>query len=499
VNSTIEPAVSCDTTALPAPRIERSEPVAWGARDRLMFVSVLTVWSALVAVLLPYHEPWFDEAQAWLIARDTNPVELVTRVIRYEGTPALWHLLLMVPAKLGMPYFSLNVISAVIALAGVAVFLRFAPFPWPLRAVLPFTYFLFYQYAVVARSYCLIPLLLFSLAALYRYKTARICSFTALLCLLANVSLQGSLVAGGILVVHLYDLWHERPLLTPALRRRQMLAVGAFAITGVLVVLQAYPPADLMDVLSRNRDLQAIALTCVQTLNGAFTEMPLVSLLLLLGGLWCFARRGVLLLYLLPTGLLLTLYSLCYFNVWHEGILLLVWIFALWVGLEKPPACGGWHDRLLPLALVSVLCVVQVSWSVQTYWFDLHENYSASREVARYIERERLQDQVIYATGVDTFAVQPYFPHNLFDNYNHRQSPAFWWWSKKNPLVQDAKQICADQPDVVLVSLKGANQAVPELPGYRQVAICEGTLFWKNRRWERDACAVFRRQDTVSR
>jgi len=64
-------------------------------------------------------------------------------------------------------------ISAVIAAAGVYVLLRFSPFPFVLRALLPFTYFIAYQYAVVSRSYVLFPVLCFGVAAVYRLARPR--------------------------------------------------------------------------------------------------------------------------------------------------------------------------------------------------------------------------------------------------------------------------------------------------------------------------------------
>lgn len=40
--------------------------------SRLVEVSVLLLYLAVVAIGLVAHEPWFDEAQAWLAARDAG-------------------------------------------------------------------------------------------------------------------------------------------------------------------------------------------------------------------------------------------------------------------------------------------------------------------------------------------------------------------------------------------------------------------------------------------
>ncbi|MBQ7782588.1 MAG: hypothetical protein IJ368_01325, partial [Oscillospiraceae bacterium] len=51
-----------------------------------------------------FHEPWYDEAQAWLIARDASYYDILFDIPHYEGHPPLWHLILSIPAKLGLPF-----------------------------------------------------------------------------------------------------------------------------------------------------------------------------------------------------------------------------------------------------------------------------------------------------------------------------------------------------------------------------------------------------------
>jgi hypothetical protein len=61
------------------------------------------IFSAILAIVGPHHEPWFD-AQAWLIARDATLWDLLAHRVRYEGSPGLWHLLLWFLSRAGMPF-----------------------------------------------------------------------------------------------------------------------------------------------------------------------------------------------------------------------------------------------------------------------------------------------------------------------------------------------------------------------------------------------------------
>ena len=54
---------------------------------------VFLVYIALLSVIILHHEPWADEAQAWILARDCSPINLIFKNLRYEGHPPLWYLI----------------------------------------------------------------------------------------------------------------------------------------------------------------------------------------------------------------------------------------------------------------------------------------------------------------------------------------------------------------------------------------------------------------------
>jgi hypothetical protein len=215
---------------------------------------VLAAYCAVLALITFHHEPWFDEAQAWLLARDASLRDLWVTHLRFEGTPGLWHMLLMPLAKLGFRYRSMHVLSAAFAILGAAMILWLSPFPPWIRAIIPFTYFLLYQYAVVARSYVLFMPLLAGIAWLLPQARSRPWLFVALLSLLANVSIHGTLAAAGVLLAYLIETLRNTELPEPRLSRRFLIACGAFSLVLVLVVIEVWPPpsAALLNTSSGN-------------------------------------------------------------------------------------------------------------------------------------------------------------------------------------------------------------------------------------------------------
>ena len=121
----------------------------------------VAAYCALLAITIPHHEPWADEAQAWQIARSNTLPALFHTAIHYEISPGLWHAFLWLLVRLHLPYAGLPWVSASIALCGVCLLLFASPLPLALRVMLPFTYFFAFQYSVVARSYVLFAPILF--------------------------------------------------------------------------------------------------------------------------------------------------------------------------------------------------------------------------------------------------------------------------------------------------------------------------------------------------
>ncbi len=172
--------------------------------------AVLALYALVLAVAIPFHEPWADEAQAWVLARDSPLWEIFRYRLHYEGTPALWHFLLRALIAAHVRWGAVGWVCGLIAVTGVAVWLRWSPFPMIVRVLLPFTFFVLYQYGVVARSYVLFPLLLFGLCAAYCARPRQVGWFAVVAGLLVNLCLQGAIVSGMFTALFVWEISRER-------------------------------------------------------------------------------------------------------------------------------------------------------------------------------------------------------------------------------------------------------------------------------------------------
>ena len=113
-----------------------------------------------------YHEPWYDELQAWAISKDTL-YNILFVIPHYEGHPPLWHLILKIFSLLKINLeIGMRIPNFIFIYSAIWLLIFKSPFPKILKLILPFTYFLFYQYAVISRPYSIYCFAIF-LAALF--------------------------------------------------------------------------------------------------------------------------------------------------------------------------------------------------------------------------------------------------------------------------------------------------------------------------------------------
>ena len=209
---------------------------------------LFALWTFLFALLLTgyfVHEPWRDETQAWLMARDMTIPEL-WRNAGTEGHPIGWHLLVKPLTLLGLPFEALRLINIALVLAAAAVVLRAAPFTIWQRAIViftpPFVYFGMY-----ARNYSLLMLLCTLHAAAYASRHERPVRYGALLGAIANTSVLFMPYVG---LMGLWWLWETCREKLRGDRVAGGLLMGALIL---LAFIQLIPPAEMAQVRTSNR------------------------------------------------------------------------------------------------------------------------------------------------------------------------------------------------------------------------------------------------------
>lgn len=113
---------------------------------------ILFCYVLLTAVLCLHHEPWRDEADNWLMARDAS-FQSILSISPNAGTPVGWYFILKPFAERGYPFFYQTLINWLIVVTATALLIFQSPFSVLSIAALCFSWFLSFEYSVVARNY----------------------------------------------------------------------------------------------------------------------------------------------------------------------------------------------------------------------------------------------------------------------------------------------------------------------------------------------------------
>ena len=200
--------------------------------DLALRLALLAVYAAVTFVLTLRHEPWADELQAWLIARDCT-VPQIFRMMRWEGHFVPWYLMLHVFAANGCPVLCMNLLSWAFMAAAGAFFVFRAPFSLPMKALVLSSAGMLFWYPVVARCYAPIPFLLFALAAAYPVRLKRPLLYGALIACLTNTHAYFEGFCGIVFVLWAFDAWKRRAEL-PSNELRRIFAGLCIAAAGAI-------------------------------------------------------------------------------------------------------------------------------------------------------------------------------------------------------------------------------------------------------------------------
>ena len=155
--------------------------------------------TAMVAVLMWFHEPWRDELQAWSIAMASdNPLDLLANT-RLEGRPPGWQLLLWPFAQLVTSTRTLQIITLVVGSVAAWWWLRRSALHWRVKAVVLFGFLFTGGYLLHSRDYVLSFLMLVAATAVHQRRGAGV-RLALVLCGLAWVNAFSLAMAAAFFV-----------------------------------------------------------------------------------------------------------------------------------------------------------------------------------------------------------------------------------------------------------------------------------------------------------
>lgn len=460
-------------------------------RAAVLSWALMLAFVVLGVLLVHHHEPWRDEADPWLMARDASLPQLV-RLAGYVGTPILWFLAQVPLAKGGLPYATVGYLNLLFAAGAVALFLRHARLAWPLKALFVFSFFVSYEYAAIARSYALSMLLLFALAALHAKRFTSPLAYGTVLLLLLNTNVHS--LALGVPILARW-VWESARASRPA-RIAPLLGalIGAAGLALALLQLRQPPDGQLTGLVESMR-LRLIPTTLAGALvpgvEGSSWAWALAEVVVGAGVIWLLRRPRALAVMLASFALLWAIFLLKYAgSPRHWGFFLLALVYALWTARDEeaadPAPPPEWNRKAW--AAVSIAFGLSLVWSVYFAWAswtrEIRDPFSASRQMARFLRDTRLVELPVAAwPSPHAQALLPYLPGKRFYDPGTRAEFTYLEWNRATvdgwslPEDEVVRRIDEKYPpgrDVLFL----ANRPVPaaERAGFRTVHLAVGNV-----------------------
>ena len=397
-------------------------------------VITLIIYLLGVCTISFFHEPWFDEAQAWAIARSGSLKEILFEIPHYEGHPPLWDLILLPFAKLGAPYeLSLAIVNIFFMTLAVAVLLFKSPFPKLIRCLLPFNFFLFYQYGVISRPYCIFVLAIFLAAVCYKNRNEHPLKYLLCLALMCAVHSYGIMIAGGLCIVWLIEIFIEYKKsgkLAGILKDRRCWLMFCLLVFALLVMAAIVPDENVyLGGKMSNETEKKFDFSCINILfcfvifsdsiitsffnyagvpSEIASQIPVIVVSILLVALFVTItyRNKKLLTFLLPYGVLSIFGSFVYISPHHIGVITAFVIFGLWIigdengkvllpeYMNKISAKIGKKLKVILKAIAFLPLLIPIAWSCTSSYFDIRYPYWFD-EAADFIKEYHLDDYKI--------------------------------------------------------------------------------------------------------
>lgn len=470
-------------------------------------LAVLIVYALLLIIVSIMHEPWYDEAQAWQIAREASYHDILFFLPHYESHPPLWHLVLSVPAKLGLPYeISIKTINIIFALLAVALIEFRSNFNNWTKTFLPFTFYVFYLFGVNSRPYSMMLLALLLCALFFDEKDSKPVRFLLSLAFLCLTSDYGIAIAGGITLAWIIDIFIAKK--SGAVKDiifgniPRLIGFIGLALLAGLIALEVWPASDttvMMDtpvwykfyMIILVAPAEAFVTDCLSSMeygaavNGVLGVIltSVVSVILWTIGIVAAKRRKALHHFLLPV-LMFALIGAFYSAPHHYGIYVMLFIYEFWIlrRMEVKEDISGSKNvalnkiyKIVPLTVMAIACIMSLYWTLTASLNEAVYPFYYSRDLASWLTQNTTEDDVVMAcwhavyekdengnadkdklAGVNFKSVaeidvptKPYFDYMIIDNELY----PYQWLGKLPDDVRDsyiAKVQAMGSPDYII-------------------------------------------------
>ena len=449
-------------------------------REKRLRWLLFLLWCAVVVLGTLRHEFWRDEVRALSLVRGAKSLPDLFALLKDEGHPALWYLLLHAGYVVTSSKLVLPILSLAVAMAAVAVLIFRSPLPLWLKALFVFGRMPLYECSVVARNYGISMLLLFTFAWLYRQHRRRSVWMGVVLACLANTNIHSLLLAGLLMAFWLWDEFGNRRTAFASRTAGGLYLATALLAAGAVVAVLTVLPSDQIVSSEPTRYnawnvLYAIGSALLdpeQQFGSVAPRLPgLVAVLInlvFIGSTFGLLRRPALFAVAWAAIFALSvLFAVVYPGGYrHQGLFIVFLLTLTWMAVDAGPAPPQARVTMV-LARVGfygclpILLVISLASGIYKLAMDIVYDMSASRDFGAYLAAHAEHQGAILIAEPDFYIESmPYYAQNPIYIVREQRFGDIVRFTRRSKLhlslgelLREALRVHAEQKREVLIAL----------------------------------------------
>ena len=406
------------------------------------------LYAIFTLILVLHHETWADEAQVWLLAKHLSVFDFsLFKHLVNEGHPSFFYILMMPFAKMNISIMFMQMFCWLCMAASVFLFLQYSPFNKFAKFAIVTSAGFLYFFPVIARSYSILPLMVFLLAMLYPKQKQYPLFYVLLLVFVANTHVIMYGFSFLLAVAFLYDNFKDKKtgkiyiisyaLLLTGLAATVFQLMGSIESNKSLVF-------DTQNIFNNTKNviiqffLNAVNLH-PDTINWQnFRAFSFVEILAAVCEALFFITSFVLLFLinkknfcigLLSVGFQFFIYIFSYGIIYQTRLFcaFLILVFCFWISFIDKKLSA--NLKKIASVTIILLFVMTVFCGLKSIYKDLKYNYSSAQEAAEFIKKN-IDKHALIIPDVDAFSagVIVHLPeYNVYSIYNNKSLRFIEW------------------------------------------------------------------------
>ena len=379
-----------------------------------------------------HHEPWRDEGQAWLIARDLSPLDILFQT-GIEGHPFLFFFI--IKPFTALPFYpTLHIINALFMIIAVYIIIfKSKKYNLLLLFFIIFNYIVMYEYPIVARNYGLSFMLFVLMIYFYENRYTKTTRYVLSIGLLLNTTVVGTSIGVIESFFFLYKIFSKNNNTFIKKKLKDIIILYLFLLAILFqILIMAYKRSNILSFIKNEQFFYLLSLLIVLfaaavfvifvylKINNKFTLPKLTQ------------NKEFILKLILLLVFIISVNAFYRLSDRHLFIFILYAIYILDSFFIKKPDLFK-----LSLDIIFILLIIYLyGFNINTYINDIKYDFSFSKKAVKYIKENKYDDKNKYIIIINgshflSASISPYFKEKIIYDSGLDKFITFTDWVEK--------------------------------------------------------------------